>query len=275
MNYFGFRKIAGKGKMAPCSYVNELATGDISSLLSIKRKKAGISSAAAKLIAQQHQITRSLGGFGSVDASGSSLEIMGYSSGGVGGELSMGEISKGVPLNDQQMFAQLQHAHLLPLANTGIQATQNKMFNDLNVGTGGFTGGSSTISQSGSSLTERHLDNFDRFDSAANLRALINQQIAMFNTPGDSSPPSTMNGIGGLGNQLPLTGLVHGQAQVSLPNASARMYGLNDILQLSASMGLYNDTIDTNRCFPQLEQQLLQGSTSAEPSHHDLSTLEH
>lgn len=36
LNYFGFRKLAGKGKMAPCSYVNEAATPDIGSLLLMK-----------------------------------------------------------------------------------------------------------------------------------------------------------------------------------------------------------------------------------------------
>lgn len=36
LNYFGFRKLAGKGKMAPCSYVNELATSDLRSLLKMK-----------------------------------------------------------------------------------------------------------------------------------------------------------------------------------------------------------------------------------------------
>lgn len=36
LNYFGFRKIAGKGKMAPCAYVNEAARGDINNLLMIK-----------------------------------------------------------------------------------------------------------------------------------------------------------------------------------------------------------------------------------------------
>jgi len=38
LNYFGFRKMAGKGKMSPCSYVNENATSDLSSLLRMKRK---------------------------------------------------------------------------------------------------------------------------------------------------------------------------------------------------------------------------------------------
>lgn len=38
LNYFGFRKIAGKGRMAPCSYVNEAVKGDINNLIHIKRK---------------------------------------------------------------------------------------------------------------------------------------------------------------------------------------------------------------------------------------------
>jgi hypothetical protein len=40
LNYFGFKKIAGKGKMSPCSYINDMATSDIRSLLLIKRKPA-------------------------------------------------------------------------------------------------------------------------------------------------------------------------------------------------------------------------------------------
>lgn len=36
LNYFGWRKLAGKGKMAPCSYVNDAAGDDIASLLHIK-----------------------------------------------------------------------------------------------------------------------------------------------------------------------------------------------------------------------------------------------
>eukprot|EP00814_Leptocylindrus_danicus_P007078 CAMPEP_0116038082 /NCGR_PEP_ID=MMETSP0321-20121206/22531_1 /TAXON_ID=163516 /ORGANISM="Leptocylindrus danicus var. danicus, Strain B650" /LENGTH=471 /DNA_ID=CAMNT_0003516597 /DNA_START=346 /DNA_END=1761 /DNA_ORIENTATION=- len=38
LNYFGFRKLAGKGKMSPCSYVNDDTTMDLRSLLTIKRK---------------------------------------------------------------------------------------------------------------------------------------------------------------------------------------------------------------------------------------------
>jgi HSF-type DNA-binding len=36
LNYFGFRKLAGKGKMAPCSYVNDDTTDELASLLHIK-----------------------------------------------------------------------------------------------------------------------------------------------------------------------------------------------------------------------------------------------
>jgi hypothetical protein len=38
LNYFGFRKLSGKGKMEPCSYVNDATTDDLQSLLQIKRK---------------------------------------------------------------------------------------------------------------------------------------------------------------------------------------------------------------------------------------------
>ena len=50
LNYFGFRKIAGKGKMSPCSYINENATDDIRSLLFIKRKTSGPKAAHAKKV---------------------------------------------------------------------------------------------------------------------------------------------------------------------------------------------------------------------------------
>jgi len=36
LNYFGFRKLAGKGKMAPCSYINEGVTEELDSILRIK-----------------------------------------------------------------------------------------------------------------------------------------------------------------------------------------------------------------------------------------------
>jgi hypothetical protein len=61
LNYFGFRKIAGKGKMSPCSYVNDAATGDIRSLLLIKRKTNG--SAARKAAMQQRAVAMNLSSF--------------------------------------------------------------------------------------------------------------------------------------------------------------------------------------------------------------------
>ncbi len=58
LNYFGFRKIAGKGKMSPCSYVNDAATSDIRSLLLIKRKTNG-SAARKAAMAQRSQVPSS------------------------------------------------------------------------------------------------------------------------------------------------------------------------------------------------------------------------
>ena len=56
LNYFGFRKIAGKGKMSPCSYVNEAATGDIRSLLLIKRKTNGSAARKAAMAQRSMQL---------------------------------------------------------------------------------------------------------------------------------------------------------------------------------------------------------------------------
>jgi len=102
MNYFGFRKIAGKGKMAPCSYVNEHANEDISSLLFIKRKKTGISSAAAKLMAQQNRINRSMG-LGDMGISGSALGMIGYNHGGMGGATGLPGAGATLSLNNFSM----------------------------------------------------------------------------------------------------------------------------------------------------------------------------
>lgn len=56
LNYFGFRKIAGKGKMSPCSYVNEAATSDIRSLLLIKRKTNGSAARKAAMAQRSMQL---------------------------------------------------------------------------------------------------------------------------------------------------------------------------------------------------------------------------
>lgn len=42
LNYFGFRKLAGKGKMAPCSYINDAVSPDLRSILLIKVSTASI-----------------------------------------------------------------------------------------------------------------------------------------------------------------------------------------------------------------------------------------
>lgn len=67
LNYFGFRKIAGKGKMAPCSYVNEACTSDIRSLLQIKRKTNGSAARKAALNrAMEGERMQAAGSFGAL-----------------------------------------------------------------------------------------------------------------------------------------------------------------------------------------------------------------
>jgi hypothetical protein len=368
MNYFGFRKIAGKGKMAPCSYVNEHAKEDISSLLFIKRKKTGISSAAAKLMAQQNRGNHFMG-LGDMGISGSASGMIGYNHGGMGGAtglpgagatLSSNNFSMvgGVPiiegngnlvsasdsLNDQasllreqqNILAQLQQAHALAMINPGSlglagsaqggisQLTQSKL-NDLNmngvVNAGLLTNDqgnvyvSSTIPSnstvadaataqsllvqqassslsaggnfsqavmSGPSSSGGNSDNFVRVDSAANLRAFINQQISLFSTPGDPFSWSAMNTIGSsLGYQIPSSqgsSSQQGGGFSSFPAGSAtqgQLYDwneINEILQRSAGMAGFGGGTDNFGVsgvgpsivsFHQLERQLLQGSNSA------------
>mmetsp|Transcript_53889 Transcript_53889/g.114491 ORF Transcript_53889/g.114491 Transcript_53889/m.114491 type:complete len:641 (+) Transcript_53889:280-2202(+) len=141
MNYFGFRKIAGKGKMAPCSYVNEAAKEDISSLLFIKRKKTGVSSAAAKLMAQQNRINRSLG-----------VAALGLGGGGgLGGGLGVGG---GNSLMGGALPGASQHANSsLTFNNTinnismmGGATTGNNMVSSASSGAAGLTGTNNLLS---------------------------------------------------------------------------------------------------------------------------------
>ena len=367
MNYFGFRKIAGKGKMAPCSYVNEHANEDISSLLFIKRKKTGISSAAAKLMAQQNRINRSMG-LGDMGISGSALDMIGYyNHGGMGGAtglpgagatLSLNNFSMGggVPvmegngslvsasgsLNDQasllreqqNILAQLQQAHALAMTNPGSlgmaglaqggisQLTQNKL-NGLSMngvvnaglltndqgnvymsstipsnstGADAATAQSLLVQQAISSFNAcgnfpqagmsdppssgGNSDNLVRVDSAANLRALINQQISFFSTQGDPFSWPTMNtNIISLGSQIPSSSQGSSSQQGggfgSIPAGGATQGLLNDwneILQRSAGMAGFGGGTDnfevsgaalSTISFRQLERQLLQGTNSA------------
>ena len=151
MNYFGFRKIAGKGKMAPCSYVNEAAKDDISSLLFIKRKKTGVSSSVAKLIAQHNRMNAPSGGIlaagqfpllgagvggamGGVMGMGGvanaslalhNLQGIGGIIGGGGGNTYTSKVSGGISelallREQQQMLSQLQQAHASATNGVGM-----------------------------------------------------------------------------------------------------------------------------------------------------------
>jgi len=363
MNYFGFRKIAGKGKMAPCSYVNEAAKEDISSLLFIKRKKTGVSSAAAKLMAQQNRINRTMGAMGAMQGGlggmgmagnpliagpGNSLmmghalnsmgrvpstlnnfAMMGGGLPGVGsghgmptaGSAAVNETSQASLLREQQnMLAQLQQAHASAVnqvpnmgASAGAAGLPQAAQNKFNVGTGatnginpmllandqgnvytnpnglpsdwnnsaeaqslllqqataaGFAGGNFTQGMSAAaSGAPADANNFTRIDSAANLRALINQQISMFNTT--SSPVDFSSGMGApmpasatgmVSNQAPTSQQVQGLTSIPAgTGAQGLSYDWNEMLtRMGAGTGAAGDNAGAANTIRQLEQQLLQ-----------------
>jgi hypothetical protein len=123
LNYFGFRKIAGKGKMSPCSYVNESATSDIRSLLLIKRKTNG--SAARKAMAQR---AMALGG-NLNPALGTGLPgIAGASGlGALGGAVGLSALSQ--QLQFQKQFGLMDNSN--PLSQLLMQNQQRQSFTDL------------------------------------------------------------------------------------------------------------------------------------------------
>ena len=231
MNYFGFRKLAGKGKMSPCSYENEKATKDISSLLYIKRKKAGMSAAAAKLIAQQKNL-RMLEKAKQTGSSGLNANSLGLMQLQANQQLHAAQLQDAYLqaaqlqtqlqeeqnqlrssyldmqsaslLNIQQtMLAQLQQAHANalksnpPIPNHGgisqgqlqqpsqsIQPVNNNNGNWSNNDAQSLLHQASLSAQNSLGGISRSCssDNLARIDSAASLRALINQQICIYNT---------------------------------------------------------------------------------------------
>jgi hypothetical protein len=116
LNYFGFRKIAGKGKMSPCSYVNESATSDIRSLLLIKRKTNG--SAARKAMARQAM----MGGMN--PALGTGLPGLG----GLGGPGSLAALNQ---LQLQKQALGGMYGGDNPLSQLFAQNQQRQSWNDL------------------------------------------------------------------------------------------------------------------------------------------------
>lgn len=252
MNYFGFRKIAGKGKMAPCSYVNENAKEDISSLLFIKRKKTGVSNKAATVVAQHN--ANQIGGMNSFMMGGSGLmggmshpSLISLSNGrlqGMGAGMNhpvMSSQMQNSSFNEaalyreqQQMLAQLQHAHasatsasaasdtsgIMGATQNGLGVNQSKanssfgsLFNSSlqttdqgNLYSKPNTGNSDWHAQYPSSFDATQANQMNAnapqgnamgTDSSANFRALLNQQISLFNnsdsTGGPGALPQNMN----------------------------------------------------------------------------------
>ncbi len=165
MNYFGFRKIAGKGKMAPCSYVNENAKEDISSLLFIKRKKTGVSNKAATVVAQHN--ANQIGGINSFMMGGPGLmgglshpsllqlngRLQGMGGGLMPGQMQNSSFNEAALFREQQsMLAQLQQAHTSATNDSGLSGAPPN-------GLGGQSKGNSSF---GSSIFNSGLQTTDQ-----------------------------------------------------------------------------------------------------------------
>ena len=122
--------------MAPCSYVNENAKEDISSLLYIKRKKSGVSSTAARLISQQNRLANSIPGANHVVVSMPGMMIQNApipNYGNIsqfalsGGSIPITYQMPGVyqpTLQEQLILAQLQQAHTSATSAAGLGLPQ-------------------------------------------------------------------------------------------------------------------------------------------------------
>jgi hypothetical protein len=106
-----------------------------------------------------------------------------------------------------------------------------------------------------------------RLDSSANLRALLNQQISMFNTPGGDLAPAMGNVGAPLAAPIPSAGMVHAQglstqqgaglASIPTGNPSQGVpFDWNEMLQrMGGGGGVDNSAV----------QQLLQVSNNVTP----------
>lgn len=296
MNYFGFRKIAGKGKMAPCSYVNENAKEDISSLLFIKRKKTGVSSKAATVVAQHSMnptggmIPFMMGGPGLMGGlshpslmSLNGLQGMGR---GMNHQMMPSRVSNSsfneasLYREQQQMLAQLQHAHASASSDTGLtgappsglggQPKANNSFGSNfysselqttdqgNVYNNSSSSNADWSTQYPSSLdTQTHQMRANAgsgmgIDSSANLRALLNQQISFFNNADSSAPPVGAAGAmpQNINQGLPMPT----RHDKELPQSSSLF---ND----QATAPAVNNSADNEALIRQLEQQLFEAQT--------------
>jgi hypothetical protein len=299
MNYFGFRKIAGKGKMAPCSYVNENAKEDISSLLFIKRKKTGVSNKAATIVAQHN--ANQIGGMNSFMMGGSGLmggmshpSLISLSNGrlqGMGAGMNhpvMSSQMQNSSFNEaalyreqQQMLAQLQHAHasatsasaasdtsgIMGATQNGLGVNQSKanssfgsLFNSSlqttdqgNLYSKPNSGNSDWHTQYPSSFDATQANQMNASapqgnamgtDSSANFRALLNQQISLFNNSDSTGGPGALTQNMNQGFTMPPT---MQDNQMSSTNV------FND--QVGAT---HPNSTDNDALIRQLEQQLFE-----------------
>jgi len=283
--------------MAPCSYVNENAKEDISSLLFIKRKKTGVSSKAATVVAQHSM--NPIGGMNSFMMGGpglmgglshpSLISLNGLQ--GMGRGMTQPMMPSRMPNNSfndaalyreqQQMLAQLQHAHATAASDTAVltgapssglggQSKANSFGSNI------FSSGFQTVDQgsvynsssSNADWTTQYPTSLETqahqmranatqvsglgIDSSANLRALLNQQISFFNKADSSAPPPV--GAPGAIPQSINQGLI---MQTRLDNELPNPRLFND---QTAAPGV-NNSADNEALIRQLEQQLFEAQT--------------
>lgn len=243
MNYFGFRKIAGKGKMAPCSYVNENAKEDISSLLFIKRKKTGVSSKAANAVAQ-HSAMNPIGGMNYNMMGGSSAglrgglgqpPLMGYGSfQGMGGAMNqmMPSHVSNTSINEaalyreqQQMLAQLQQAHASASSGAGLHGAPSSggQFKHDSFGSSIFNTGLQTTDQGGVFHSSSHQNSDWNIQYPTNSMGNANPQSL--------SAPNTSQGNGiGLDSSANFRALLN--QQISYFNNPNQMSNTNQGLTM-------------------------------------------
>lgn len=206
MNYFGFRKIAGKGKMAACSYVNENATEDISSLLYIKRKKTGAVGTTAKLLAQANKINRRAAQAATLgmDAQMGAMNNM-MMLNGVNPLMLGGNIVGMMVMNPQQQLLLLQQQNANLLGMNGLQGINGLQLQGMNglqgmgVMGGGINGLNMLVSKPGQAVGAVS----NNLNSNESTRMSQQQQILAQLQQAHASASSGLDGSTAGNNTLP------------------------------------------------------------------------
>lgn len=288
MNYFGFRKIAGKGKMAPCSYVNENAKEDISSLLFIKRKKTGVSNKAATVVAQHS--ANQIGGINSFMMGGPGLmgglnhpsllqlngRLQGMGGGLMPGQMHNSSFNEDALFREQQSMlaqlqqAQLQQAHASATSDSGLSGAPSN----------GQGGQSKANSSFGSSIFNSSLHTTDQgnvYNSSTNNSDWHTQYPSGLDTQAHQAHATVPQGNNmGIDSSANLRALLNQQisffnnsdsagAPGAMPSNTNQVFNMQPTKQEKEFTASYDQTVaapaggnDNDALIRQLEQQLFE-----------------